>query len=400
MPIYRFDKVLDLARNVKAFLNVEAGITRGALPDAKNEKGGTADNPNSNQAKDGDRARTGNRKKGREGDRGNRGKERTSEHGERIESKRQELRQIRKDYRAAEEQAEKRTHKMRKKKVEEEIFRLESGLRAAEEGRSGDGPVTGALPEFLVIGAGKAGTTFLYHLLGQHPHVEPAASKELHFFDNRFEEGVEWYRQCFPAPRQKDGRTTITGEATPFMFWPLVPERVAEVVPRARLVALLRNPVDLAYSLYHQGVRHRGEKRTFEEAVEAEMAGSHAHGANTTKDGNNRAGSRPGPGRSRSSYLSRGVYVDQLVRWAEYFDEEQMLVLKSEDFFGGPVQTLKIVLGFLGLPEWEPDPSELQRKRNSRKYEKMDPATRRRLEEYFEPHNKRLYDYLGRDLGW
>ncbi|MBA4116624.1 MAG: hypothetical protein H0X71_09385, partial [Rubrobacter sp.] len=177
MPIYRFDKVLDLARNVKAFLSVEAGITRGAIPDANNQKRGTAGNPNSNQEKNQNRARTGKRKKGRDGNKKNRGKGRTSEHDERIESKRQELRQIRKDYRAAEEQAEKRTHKLRKKKVEEEIFRLESELRAVEEGRSGDEPVTGALPDFLVIGAGKAGTTFLYHLLVQHPLVEPAASK-------------------------------------------------------------------------------------------------------------------------------------------------------------------------------------------------------------------------------
>jgi len=141
--------------------------------------------------------------------------------------------------------------------------------------------------------------------------------------------------------------------------------------------------------------------------VEAEMAASRAPGADTTGDGNNRAGSRPGPNRSRSSYLSRGVYVDQLVRWAEHFDEEQTLVLKSEDFFGSPVDTLKVVLGFLGLPEWEPEPSEPrgknsdERKKFKGKYKReMDPETRRRLEEYFEPHNQRLYDHLGVDFGW
>jgi hypothetical protein len=99
--------------------------------------------------------------------------------------------------------------------------------------------------------------------------------------------------------------------------------------------------------------------------------------------------------------------VDQLERWAEHFDDEQTLILKSEDFFGDPVRTLGVVLGFLGLPEWEPDPSEPrgknsdERKKFKGKYKQdMDPGTRRRLEEYFGPHNRRLYEYLGRDFGW
>jgi hypothetical protein len=78
-----------------------------------------------------------------------------------------------------------------------------------------------------------------------------------------------------------------------------------------------------------------------------------------------------------------------------------MLVLKSEDFFENPKQTLKVVLEFLGLPEWEPEPSKLENKRNAGRYvDDMNPETRKRLEEYFEPHNRRLYDFLGNDFGW
>jgi hypothetical protein len=78
-------------------------------------------------------------------------------------------------------------------------------------------------------------------------------------------------------------------------------------------------------------------------------------------------------------------------------------VLKSEDLFERPQDTLKLVLNFLDLPDWDPEAwDKIPKKRNKNKlYEqKMDPATRRRLEEYFEPHNRRLYDYLGVDLGW
>ena len=102
------------------------------------------------------------------------------------------------------------------------------------------------------------------------------------------------------------------------------------------------------------------------------------------------------------SYLSRGVYIDQLLRWAEFFPREQLLVLKSEEFFLDPNESLKRVIEFLELPQWEPEASELESaKRNAGGYaEGMDPTTRRRLEEYFEPHNSRLYDFLGVDFGW
>lgn len=102
------------------------------------------------------------------------------------------------------------------------------------------------------------------------------------------------------------------------------------------------------------------------------------------------------------AYVSRGIYVDQLQRWSKFFSDEQMLVLKSEDFFERELDTLKLVLDFLDLPDWEPKPQpEASKVRNKGLYkQEMDQATRRRLEEYFEPHNHRLYEYLGVDLGW
>jgi hypothetical protein len=283
--------------------------------------------------------------------------------------------------RSATEKAERRRYKQSKKRVQQEIFQLKKELRASRR-RAKDGPGdrpapqvaveprTGALPDFVIIGGKKCGTSSLYNLLTQHPLVEPAASKELHYFDLLFDEGTEWYRRCFPAPRWKDGRWTITGEGSPYIASWFAPERMAEVVSQARLISLLRNPVDRAYSDYQQVVRKGREPRRFEEAVEDET----------------------------SEYLSKSVYVDQLLRWSEFFDREQMLVLKSEDFFERPADTLRLILDFLDLPDWEPDEAEV---RNRGTYtEDMDPATRRRLEEYFEPHNRRLYEYLGTDLGW
>src|SRR5215204_2549869 len=268
-----------------------------------------------------------------------------------------------------------------------EIFHLKNELDAMKvlvenardvpsaEQVSGE-PDIGALPDFVIIGAQKGGTSFLYHLLTRHPLVKPAARKELHFFDGPrlFEKGAGWYRRCFPRPEMDDGLRSITGEATPsYLFDPPVAKRMAQVVPQARLIALLRNPIDRAYSHYQMQVKRGTESRDFEEAIEQQD----------------------------SSYVPRGLYVDQLLRWSEFFSKEQMLILKSEDFFERPVETLKVVLDFLKLPDWQPEASELQQRRHTGTYrQKMDPATRRRLEAYFEPYNQRLYVCLDVEFGW
>ncbi len=345
MPIFRFNKAFDIARDVKALLNPQGGITCDAAPDAEQHE---------DQAKNPKNARR-----------------RTPEQRKKLERKRQELSQITKELRRAKREAERperleQVKRTKKKKLE--LFRLKNELRGTE----------GALPDFVVIGAPKCGTTFFYHLLTKHPHVEPAAFKELRYFDLLFDEGIEWYRQCFLPSRQKNGWKTITGEGTPsYLFHPRVAERMAKVIPQARLIALLRNPVDRTYSAYHHRAKNREKIQTFEEIVEAGFDTSHR------------------------GFLSQSIYVDHLMRWSRFFSDEQMLVLKSEDFFERPQETLKLVLDFLDLPDWEPEASELRDRVNKGKYEqRMDPATRRRLEEYFEPHNRRLYEYLGVDFGW
>ena len=299
-----------------------------------------------------------------------------------LRQKRRERSQIRGELRVAKRVANRREraeHVRRMKSKKLEIFRLENELRAAKA-RTEGAPETGALPDFVIIGAPKCGTTFLYHLLTKHPHVEPAAFKEPHYFDLLFEKGIEWYRGCFLPPRWKDGRRTITGEATPgYLYDTHAAERMADVIPEARLIAMLRNPVDRTYSSYQfSEVRHGREKATFEETIAAYLDRPHG-----------------------DSPLQRSIYVDHLLRWSSFFSDEQMLVLKSEDVFECPQEMLKRVLDFLDLPAWTPTDSDLQNIRNKGSYEQpMNPITRRQLEEYFEPHNQRLYEYLGEDFGW
>jgi len=354
LPVFRFNKALNITRGLKVFLNLEGGVTQRAPSNAGQHKDG-AENPQSTRR-------------------------RMSEYQDRIKSKKQELREI-KNLPVGRKPAERDERTKGEKRIEQEIFQLRNERRAAREGEVGD-PATGTLPDFVIIGGKKCGTTFLYdYLLTEHPYVEYAATKELNYFDVLFDdEEIEWYRRCFPKPKCKDGRKTITGEATPdYLHNPAVPKRMAEVVPQARLIVLLRNPVDRAYSDYQHEVRFEGEGRTFEEAVGFDGASLDA----------------------RCEYLSKGLYVDQLLRWSNFFAKEQMLVLKSEDFFERTPETLKLVLKFLDLPDWEPGPTGNPRRRNKGGYvQGMAPVTRQRLEDFFEPHNRRLYEYLGVDFGW
>jgi len=323
-----------------------------------------------------------------------------AEYEERQERIQRERARLRRELRATKEnnRAEKIEHKKLKKDAQQEIFQLEKERYAAKD----QWTVAGALPDFVIIGGKKCGTTFLYDLLAQHPLVQRAASKELHFFDALFEEGIEWYRRCFPAPRWEDGRRTITGEASPYIAHRYAPERMAGVVPDARLIALLRNPVERAYSDYQMVARKDREPLTFEEAMGLVEPTEAGQARPLGKEEKKSEGEDHAVLNEDSEYLSRGIYVDQLLRWTEFFPREQLLVLKSEDFFERPQDTLQLVLDFLGLPEWEPQAEELAGgKRNEGRYEQeMDPATRKRLEEYFEPHNKRLYDFIGTDFGW
>ena len=250
---------------------------------------------------------------------------------------------------------------------------------AAAQRRAIEGP----LPDFVVIGTQKGGTSFFYRLVTEHPLVRAAAAKELHFFDNKFAEGVGWYRRCFSKGKRVDRHRTITGEASPsYLFDPQVPERMAQVVPEARLIALLRNPVDRAYSHYQMEVRRGNEARSFEEATEEEMTSAEDEG--NTID-------------VRYAYLRRGLYAEQLERFSFFANRDRLLVVKSENLFIRRLEVLERVLTFLRLPAFE---STLAPPAARPTYEPMDPDTRRRLEGFFAPHNERLYDLLSTDFGW
>jgi hypothetical protein len=262
------------------------------------------------------------------------------------------------------------------------------------------------LPDFMIIGVQRGGTTSLYNYLIKNPCIAPATSKEVHFFDLSFKKGVHWYRAHFPLRLQKEyaerirGHGLITGEASPaYLFHPMVPERVARILPQAKLIVMLRNPVDRAYSHYWNKVRAGRETRPFEEAIRSEPEGLWYEWKEALEAGPQRGDDLRHYSRMlrRHAYLSRGPYADQLQTWRRLFSQEQMLILCSEDFYADPAASLQQVCEFLSVPNWELQ--EYKRYKQGQ-YPSMNPATREWLIDYYRPHNERLYEFLDRRFDW
>lgn len=240
-----------------------------------------------------------------------------------------------------------------------------------------DQATPGRLPDFIIIGAQRCGTSSLYSYLIQHPQIAPAARKELHYFDLKYTAGDEWYRSQFPD-KPLDGRLTITGEASPYyLFHPMAAQRCAAVVPDAKLIVMVRDPIKRAYSHYHHEVRKGRETLTFEQAIDREPERLAGEQAKLIADPNYK--SQP---YQSFSYLSRGLYTDQLKTWRKHYRTDQILAISSDRLFGNAEAEYSRVLEFLQV-----DPIQLPeyRKRNAGHYEPMAKQTRDRLNEYFEP---------------
>jgi len=265
------------------------------------------------------------------------------------------------------------------------------GFKVRQTGRILTSPLR-RLPDFLIIGAKKCGTTALYSYLTQHPRIVPAFKKEIYYFNAFHAKGANWYRSFFPTVFES--KEHLTGEATPdYFFHPAAPDRIRAMVPEVRLIAILRNPVDRAYSFYNHNLRAGLETLSFEEAIdrEPERLAGELEKMKANPDHFSFA-------YMHHSYLTRGVYVDQLEDWTARFEKSQICVLNTDDLYHRPEETLTRALDFLGLPYAKP--AAFKKLNAAPYYPDMDPAMRKRLEQYFEPHNRKLYEFLGADLGW
>jgi len=242
-------------------------------------------------------------------------------------------------------------------------------------------------PNFIIIGTVKGGTTSLYNYICQHPEVLPASEKEVRFFNQQFEVKKDWYFAHFPPIPQ--GAKFLTGEASPtYIYEDEVAARIRETVPDVKLIAVLRNPADRAVSHYYMLKKLGQENRTLEKAIDGEMEVL----SKVTKRSLEELSFR-----DKMGYLRCGLYVYFLQEWARLFPRNQLLILKSEDLYQQPEQTMKQVFDFLGLSNYE---NGDYKNYFAGDYPQVNEEMRHKLSGFFEPHNRKLEAFLGRKLNW
>ena len=265
-------------------------------------------------------------------------------------------------------------------------------------------------PDFLLIGTKRGGTTTTYYSLLEHPNVMPQwpsarlvpktnDTKGVHYFDSNGTRSARWYRSHFETARARAahaasvGGTVVTGDGSPYyLYHPLAAGRAAAMVPDAKLIVLLRHPIERAYSHFREQTRNGVETLSWETALDAEAARTAGEVGRILADPSYRSFPH-----EQQSYVGQSEYAASLRRWFENFDRSQFLIRRSEDLYADPVTTLDEIWTFLGVG---PYAGGSTMRWNAAPQAEMDPAIRRRLEAHFEPHVRDLEALLGRAMGW
>ena len=260
------------------------------------------------------------------------------------------------------------------------------------------------MPNFIIIGAGRAGTTALYSYLIQHPSIVAALTDsdkswaDIHFFEYITSNDVQWYKSHFPilfSKPNKHKNSLITGEYTStYMYHPDVPKRIFNLLPKIKLIAILRNPVDKAYSTYYQQFRYGECITSFEETIDAEF-----RRINLNKDFPELNSNNPNfENFVAHNIIRHAIYADYLETWLEIFNREQILILNSDDLKKSTKETLRHVFNFLNVSNY--DIANTSQQVSARKYPPINESTRKKLIEFYKPHNQRLNKLLGTNFDW
>ncbi len=256
------------------------------------------------------------------------------------------------------------------------------------------------LPDLVLAGVQRSGTTALFEALYRLPMVErPRRGKGAHYFSYNYHRGWEWYQSQFPTRwwadlvESRHDHPMFCFDACPYyLFHPFAVERMAQALPDIKVMVMLRDPVRRAESHFHHSVGHGHEMLPFEEALAAERQRLTGEDDRMQRDWTYWSHSH-----EHHSYVSKGLYAEQIERLYRHYPRDQVMVIQSEAFYHNPNRILADVTGWLGLPPVELDVTD---DRNGHDYRQMDRAMRDRLIAIYREPNERLFELIGRRFDW
>ena len=252
------------------------------------------------------------------------------------------------------------------------------------------------LPDFLVIGAKRCGTTSLFYHLPEHPCISKSPHDNMGFFNDNFHLGVNWYKSFFPniftrnKIKSEFGNFLAFDVTTTYMEEESTANNVYQIKPNMKIIVILRNPVDRAYSQYHLSVRQTAERRSFEDVVEENMN-------RLNKESHERHETKPKFSAEEDNYLKKGLYAQQLRHWLNIFPMESMLILSTEEFESNQQAIYNKIFEFLNISQFEVKNTEKMEKGN---YPQMKSETRSLLLDYFRSHNNELFKLVNKKFDW
>lgn len=239
-------------------------------------------------------------------------------------------------------------------------------------------------PDFLVIGAKRCGTTSLYEYLGKHPSIKKSFRDHIGFFDSNFHLGLNYYKSFFPTIFEKKffenkNRKFLNYDVTStYIENSITAKRVFDTLPNSKIIAIIRNPIDRAYSEYNVDKEMNPEIETFETFVDDEIEKNDISS-------------------NRKNYLKKGFWFLQLKPWFELFPRKNILILSTEEFGRDANHVFNTIFEFLELERFSIKNPKKFRKGN---YSKLNDKTRDRLTNFFRPHNIQFYDLVGKNFDW
>ncbi len=248
------------------------------------------------------------------------------------------------------------------------------------------------LPNFIIIGVKRCGTTTLYEQLSEHPCIEKSAHDNLGFFNNNFELGLNWYRSHFVTNskkrniKKKYGKFATYDVTSSYIQNKQTAKNIFKTLPNVKLILILRNPSDRAYSEYKQNIIDENESRDFEELIKKEI-----------KEIENTSNENLKFSSEKINLIKKGIYIIQILPWLKIFPREQILIISTEEFGEKTDEIYNKIFRFLELPEYK-----IKNKQRYRKgtYEKMSDEARKILDNFYKQYNNELFQKIGKNFEW